>query len=153
MRRVNSLRGVECVFANDWDVRDFLSFSGIDLANHYFSVVDDSMFMFLNGKPIKLPSQFSPAYFQDLMHQPFWGQYFILHLYPEGSPTEEIDTYEDFLHSHCEMIVLLYDRAYVEIYCKDSAWTQILFQRGTEIPGAHVTKKYDDTDTRTEMYV
>lgn len=153
MRKEHSLRGVECVFANDSDVRSFLSFSGIDLTNHYFSVVDASMFIFVNGNPIKLPPQFSPAYFQDLMQQPFWGQYFVLHLYPEGSPMEEIETYEDFLHSDCEMIVLLYDRAYVEIYCKDSAWTQILFESSTKIPGAHVSKKYDNTDTRTEMYV
>jgi len=51
------------------------------------------------------------------------------------------------------MIILMYDGYYLEIYCKDSALLQTLMQEAKKLSDTIVEGKYDDTDTRTMMYV
>ena len=77
----------------------------------------------------------------------------VMHLYPAGVCPHEIDTYEDFVNSKCEMIVLAYDGSYVEVYCKQAQWIHRLLQNAKAIPGTQFCPKYVETDTRTTMYV
>ena len=96
---------------------------------------------------------FLPGYFQELIQKSFVGESLVLHLYPENTDYEEIETYEDFLNSNCEMIILLYDFYYLEIYSKNQTWIQKLMHTAINTPGAVVEEKYEETDARTIMYV
>lgn len=51
------------------------------------------------------------------------------------------------------MIILLYDFYYLEIYSKNHIWTQKLMHAAIDIPGTIVEEKYEETDTRTTLYV
>lgn len=97
--------------------------------------------------------RFPHSYFQELIQKAFVGESLILHLYPEEADYEEIDSYVDFLKSKCEMIILLYDFYYLEIYSKNHIWTQKLMHAAIDIPGTIVEEKYEETDTRTTLYV
>lgn len=146
-----SLCGFECVFSRKSDVWSFFEFSDIVLDHHYFRVADASVFS--HGLRIKILERFPSSYFQELIQQSFVGEGLVLHLYPENADYEEIDNYEDFQKSNCEMIILLYDFYYLEVYCKNQTWIQKLMHTASNTPGAVVEEKYEETDTRSTMYV
>ena len=151
MSKRNSLCGFECVFSKKADVWRFFDFSVLELDRYYFCVVDAAVFS--HGKRIAIPEKFAADYFQELVQWEFVGEGLVLHLYPENADYQEIDYYEDFLKSNCEMIILLYDFYYMEVYCKNELWLNSLMQTAMAIPNAVVEKKYEHTDTRTSMYV
>ena len=146
-----SIIGFECVFAKKADIRNFFRFSNIELDHYYFSVADAAVFS--QCKRVEILEKFQPSYFQELIQMTFTAERLVLHLYPGTTDSEEIDTYEDFLKSNCEMIILLYDFYYMEVYCKNQLWLNSLMQTAMAIPNAVVEKKYEHTDTRTSMYV
>lgn len=148
MHKKHLFCGIDCVFPDSSDVWDFFNFSNITFGNFYFSIVDVCWF---SGDIF--PPKLSPAYFRELARQTSYVGFLVMHLYPEGVPAEEINDYADFLRSNCEMIVLLCDGCYVEIYCKNHIWLQTLLRDAKKVPGAIVEEKYEDTDPRSIMYV
>ncbi len=147
----NSLCGFECVFSRKSDIRSFFNFSDIVFDHYYFSVADASVFS--HGRKIEIPERFLPNYFQELIQKSFVGERLVLHLYPKNADYEEIENYEDFQKSKCEMIILLYDFYYLEIYCKNQTWIQKLIHTASNTQGAVVEEKYEEKDIRTTMYV
>lgn len=151
MSTKNSLCGFECVFSRKSDVWNFFNFSGIVLDHYYFRVADASVFS--HGRRIEILERFPPGYIQELIKKSFVGESLVLHLYPENTDYAEIDNYQDFLKSRCEMIILLYDFYYLEIYCKNQIWINKLMHTVLNTPGALVEEKHEETDTRTSMSV
>lgn len=143
--------GIECVFKNSSDICDFLKLINIDSTNMIFYVIDNSLF-YKNDR-IELSEELSVNYFSRFNSKQFVVERLVLHLYPTGAVMEKIDNYNEFLLSECEMIVLICDACYLEIYCKNQRWLQTLLSDAKNIRGAVVEKKYTDTDPRTEMYV
>lgn len=50
-----------------------------------------------------------------------------LKAFPIGCEIKNIDTYEDFLNSSCEIIIFISDCSYVDIYCKDKNMIKELY--------------------------
>lgn len=151
MSKGNAFCGIECEFSKEEDVEKLLLFENIDFEHSYFFVADAGVFA--NAQGIADAETFSHTYFQKLIRRPMWMNSFILHLYEENVSPEKINTYDDYVKSQCEMIILLYDSCYVEIYCKNQVWLQEILRSAQEIPNAVVEEKYEDTDPRSEMYV
>lgn len=151
MSEGNALCGFECEFAKTSDAWEFFAFPDIELDHYYFKVVDANIFSRCRG--LEILAEFQASHFQELFQKYFVGEALVLHLYPENTDYEEIDNYEDYLKSKCEMIILLFDYCYMEVYCKNQIWLQKLMHTAIDIPGAIVDEKYEDTDTRTTMYV
>lgn len=143
--------GFECVFSKANDVLLFFNSFNLKLNRYYFYTVDAAVYSY--NKRLDVPRKFLCSYFQELVQSCFWGEGLVLHLYPESAEFQKIDNYDDFLNSECQMIILLYDVCYLEIYCKNQEWLQILMQKAIDIPGACVEGKSKDTDSRTMMYV
>lgn len=56
--------------------------------------------------------------FQKLIQKPHFVLFAKLSAFSYNKELQEIETYIDYLKSNCEMIVLIYDCEYVEIYTK-----------------------------------
>ena len=151
MNTEKHLCGLECKFLKKSDVWSFFDFSDLALDKYYFQVVDAAVFS--NRTRIKVLEKFQHRYFQELIKQSFVGERLVLHLYPEATPCVEIENYEDFSKSKCEMIILLYDFCYMEIYCKRRLWIEQLIHKANNISGSVVERKFEETDPRTTMYV
>lgn len=143
--------GFECLFSKKTDVWNFLTFSALKLDHFYFKVVDAAVF--LCGRRIEILDQFLPSYLHELNQMSLAGERLVLHLYPENTSYVEIDNYKEFQKSECEMIILLYDFYYIEIYCKNQVWLQKMMHEVISTPGAVIDEKYEDNDPRTVMYV
>lgn len=51
-----------------------------------------------------------------------------LKAYPKGNNPADIKTYDEFLKSNCQLVLLVVDTIYMIIYCKDSEKLESLFQ-------------------------
>lgn len=74
-------------------------------------------------------------------------------IYPANATKNDINTYEDFLNSDCEIIFLLYDVDYVEIYVKSEAHLLQFIKNADAIGCPSITIKTDLNDGRTRMSV
>ena len=148
---MNDLRGFECIFRKKQDLRDFLAFQNVDLSHCYFQVVDGMVCS--NRTWMEIPETFEASYFQAPEIRHLVVDHLTLHVYPKGEAYTDIDTYEDFQNSKAELLILICDFYYLELYCKRPDWLLTLLQNARTIPDVEIDLKYPDTDPRTEMYV
>ena len=83
----------------------------------------------------------------------FWAERLVLHVYAKKHAPEKIGTYAEYLSGACQMILLLCDVAYLELYCKDERLLRKLLDRVRTYPGAEVSVKTETDDPRDRMYV
>ncbi|MCY8854597.1 DUF2691 family protein [Bacillus inaquosorum] len=76
-----------------------------------------------------------------------------LQAYPFGQAVDLVQTYEEFIDSDCELVLLLADSSYVSIYCKDRNVIEKLFINALKNDFEEVQLITDDNDTRTGLTV
>lgn len=74
-----------------------------------------------------------------------------LQAYPFGQAVDLVQTYEEFVDSDCELVLLLADSSYVSIYCKDRNVIEKLFINALKNDFEEVQLITDDNDTRTGL--
>lgn len=145
--KINELMiGIDCVFQSYKDVWEILKFNGIDFEEYQFSVIFENM---INN----LPENFAPEYFKELISKCEIFNFALFHLYLPNDKKECIVTLKDFFSSNCEMIVLISDTCYVEIYCKKRDWLEIIYKNAVNIPKSIVEIKTTDNDSRTDLFI
>jgi len=75
-----------------------------------------------------------------------------LRRYPEGSAIDQIDTYEEYLESPSDVIILFYDGGYCQIYAKDEEITHRLYKLAARHEFEDIEYVYDENDGRTGMH-
>lgn len=84
------------------------------------------------------------------------GNYFVYflnaQLYPKNAKENVIDTYDDFVKSLCDLIILCYDNSYIEFYIKSKDLWETIFKNLKEKDIKYRVKTREN-DTRTQMYV
>lgn len=73
-----------------------------------------------------------------------------LQAYPKGE-LSNIETYDEFLKSNCELILLVVDSCYVTIYCKNKGTIELLYKNATDCGFEDVIYITDENDTRTSL--
>ncbi|MCY7909727.1 DUF2691 family protein [Bacillus inaquosorum] len=76
-----------------------------------------------------------------------------LQAYPFGQAVDLVQTYEEFVDSDCELVLLLADSSYVSIYCKDRNVIEKLFINALKNDSEEVQLITDDNDTRTGLTI
>ncbi|MCY7756853.1 DUF2691 family protein [Bacillus inaquosorum] len=76
-----------------------------------------------------------------------------LQAYPFGQAVNLVQTYEEFVDSDCELVLLLADSSYVSIYCKDRNVIEKLFINALKNDSEEVQLITDDNDTRTGLTI
>lgn len=76
-----------------------------------------------------------------------------LQAYPFGQAVDLVQTYEEFIDSDCELVLLLADSSYVSIYCNDRNVIEKLFINALKNDFEEVQLITDDNDTRTGLTV
>ncbi|MCU5378528.1 DUF2691 family protein [Bacillus cereus] len=75
-----------------------------------------------------------------------------LKAYPKGEVLEEIETYEEFKESKCEVVVLVADGDYIHIYAKDQKAIELMYENARN-QGFYVEYVTDENDGRTRLSV
>ncbi len=152
MRKTDKLCGIRIEFSTLTDIWTFFASSKLAFEKCYFHVEDAAIYS--NGKRMAIPLKFTQEYFEKLIQYSFVAERLVLHMYPDNTMPSVIDDYKDFQKSHCEMVILMYDCNFVEIYCKDQSLIQSFITLcNNSIPAAVIQEKYEGTDLRTVFYV
>lgn len=84
------------------------------------------------------------------------GDYYVifaeLQAFPKGK-TAEISTYDEFMKSDCELVLLVADSRYATIYCKDLDNLELLFRHAHSCGFTNVEYVTDENDTRNRLSV
>lgn len=76
----------------------------------------------------------------------------VLHLYPADMPITAIDTYADFLNSHCLCCLIYYDCGILDLYIKEAVFREKILKKLTELNAEELTLLTWENDGRTVMY-
>lgn len=78
----------------------------------------------------------------------YWIIFADLQAYPKGK-VSEIDTYEEFVKSECELVLFVVDSYYTVIYCKDKETLELLYKNAEDFGFKDIQFITDENDTRT----
>ncbi len=73
--------------------------------------------------------------------------------YSKECDIKNIHTYKEFVDSNCDIIILIYDCEFVEIYSKNESTSILLFRRAKALGYKSCGYITDDNDSRTKMDV
>lgn len=73
-----------------------------------------------------------------------------LQAYPKGE-FSEIETYDDFIESQCELVLLVVDSCYFTIYCRNKETIELLYKNATDCGFEDIKYITDENDTRTRL--
>ncbi|PQP80761.1 hypothetical protein C0Q44_26400 [Paenibacillus sp. PCH8] len=76
-----------------------------------------------------------------------------LKAYPKGAQITDVMTYEDYMVSECQMVVLVIDSIYVTVYCKDLEKVEELYHHINGLGFESLEYLTDENDTRTKLSV
>ena len=71
--------------------------------------------------------------------------------YPVGALKDNILTYDDFIRSNCEMVLLCVDSKYVDLYSKNDEFTSKVFEMCIQNRFKKVEYITDENDERTRL--
>ncbi|MBK5447116.1 DUF2691 family protein [Bacillus sp. TH22] len=75
-----------------------------------------------------------------------------LKAYPKGGKVVDIETYEEFKESKCELVLLVADCTYVTVYAKDQEAIELMYENAID-QGFYVEYVTDENDGRTRLSV
>ena len=83
------------------------------------------------------------------------NQYYVifadLKAFPKSENVTNIETYEDYIKSECQLIILVVDCSYTTIYCKDKENLDRLYQNAKDSGFKNVQYITDENDTMTSL--
>jgi hypothetical protein len=128
-------------------VRELLK--GIVLEQYDWYCIEDEIIKADDN--FRLPERLTAQEVEACFWEPDYLAVFLnLQAYPKNTPPCGIDTYEDFLHSACEFVLLITDANLIEIYAK-SRTIGMFTENVKRLVGDKYTVKTAEDDGRTRF--
>ncbi|UVB77266.1 DUF2691 family protein [Bacillus subtilis] len=90
---------------------------------------------------------------QQLKTNQYYTIFVELKAFPYGKMVNQVNTYEEFADSDCELVLLIADNSYVSIYCKNKKFIEKLYFNALQNDFEDVQFITDENDTRTSLTV
>lgn len=153
------IRGITFEVPNKWGyiLRDILA--PIDVSAFNWLVKNEEAYYVVGGelgeplfnhKILHLGGQLLQKKIEEQMSYVIFAA---LKAYPKGSVPKELETYNDFKESDCELVLLIADGTFVTVYCKDNVLSETLFNHAKRKGYMDVAYTTDENDERTGFSV
>ncbi|MGN7403539.1 DUF2691 family protein [Cytobacillus praedii] len=76
-----------------------------------------------------------------------------LKAFPSGEILKNVETYEEFVNSTCQWVLLIVDSVYATIYCKEKEQIEWLYQNAESLGFKNIQYITDENDTRIKLSV
>lgn len=106
-----------------------------------------------NNDSMFFPEKMTDSEFHSIMtNERSYFVYFLnLQAYPIGTKLTTIKTYNDFLNSECEIVLLISDGRYIDIYAKHKEHIEQCIENAKELGCEKIEILTDENDGRTEF--
>lgn len=130
-------------------------FEGIDVTNfNWYYVADESEVWTDNENEEYFDKKYySGKEFLRCIDKDGYVIFLKLQAYSGDVKVENVTSYEEYVKSDCQIIVLIYDCEYVEIYCKDTKLTKSFFDQVKRMNYGNVELITDENDRRTSFCI
>ena len=98
----------------------------------------------MTSEELMKQAQRSPEYY------PLFGEF---KAFTSKESITSIDTYSDFVDSDCQLIILIADAIYIDIYAKDKETLEQIKKNALELNCTEITDITDENDERYKMYI
>ena len=120
--------GIRFKIKNEYDNIFYKIFKNIKFENYRWDIVEGEIYN-LDGKNYLDKESYSNREFKKLVE---YGTYYPvfanIQIYQAQDEREDIQTYEDFIRSKCQLILLITDNEFVDIYTKNKTWLNTIYQ-------------------------
>ena len=149
------IRGVEFLRTEGYDRFLYDMFQNIALEKYDLYIRDVDIAMGNESiSDIELPDCMRGEEFLKAVDEKSYLTIFIdITAYPKGAQKKELEVYEDFLDSKCEIVFLVHDVKYVEIYTKDDKILYQFIENAKKVGCKDLSIKTDENDDRTGLSV
>ena len=146
------IRGISFVIQNSRNILKEI-FEEIDIKKYYWYNVEDQSEVWSKVQENEdfRRKCFNGDNFYELIQNDCYVIFLKVQMYLENVNYCNVNTYEEFLNSDCEMIVLIYDSAFVEIYTKKEDMADIFYRIAKKHNYKNVDYITDANDSRVEM--
>lgn len=145
----SSIRGLECILDSYYNhIGELLRILAVDGYSFYIPWC-----LLSNHHEIKHPPNVAVSTNEllQLASATIWE--LELQIYPAGQAKEDFETYDEFLTSQCQCVLIYYDCGCTELYFKDIAQLQNIWSKLTFIGAENLTLKTDQSDGRTSPHL
>lgn len=145
--------GIECEYISSYERILYDLLKNIKYDEYDWRFVQQEIYFDVD-KNRKVPYILSGVDFEKMIksEDKYYCFFVNLQAYPSHQEQAEIKTYSDFVKSKCELIVLLSDNSFIEVYAKSSFLLQQIIDN-IESKNISYQIKTIDNDGRTSMYV
>lgn len=149
------MRGLSFEIPNKYGRFLFDILSAIDIKNDHWRVGGGEAY-YIEADQLGAPLFLKSAYTGDELYETLTANdYYVifadLKAFPQQADVQEIPTYEAFVTSRCEFVLLIVDCAYVTLYAKSEQAIKQLYTQAITAGYTEVTYITDDNDDRTTL--
>lgn len=124
--------GISFKIKNEYDNIFYQIFKSINFENYRWDIVQDEIYDSV-GKNYFDQASYSNEEFKKLVE---YGTYYPvfanIQIYRIQDEIEDIQTYEDFISSKCQLALFIVDNEFVDIYVKNETWLNIIYQNAID---------------------
>lgn len=142
---------IECIFCDCESLNNYLKMDNVNMTALCVQITDQAIY--LKGNRIAFPTSIDGCDFGLFSSDLFIYERLVLLLFPQGAQAVPIYTRDDFNNSSCQMVILLYDATYIEIYLKDIQTALVLCENARTSGASKVVLKEAENDMREQFYV
>ena len=146
-------RGVFFKLTNQFDTILLDILSCVDVENYcWYNVRSENQVWDKTRKERFLKSDYySGTALSECISNEHYAMFAKLQAYFIDGAFKDIDNYDDFKNSDCQIMLLLYDCDYVEIYAKDKNVIDSFYRNALELECEEAEYITDENDSRTRM--
>ena len=120
--------GIRFKIKNEYDNIFYKIFKGINLDECDWNIVEDEIYS-QTGENYFDKDYYSNNEFQELIkYGTYYPVFANIQIYIKQEKLEDIETYQDFVNSECQLVLFITDNEFVDIYAKKEEWLNIIFQ-------------------------
>lgn len=127
--------GLDIKVNNEYNSYLHKMLNGIDFLKYQWQIYADQIFYKENGNLdqgiFNACVLSGEEFIKCISRNSYWFIFVDIKAYKVGSESAEIETFEDFISSDCELVLLCTDSSYIEIYCKDKEILDMIYNNCT----------------------
>ena len=129
--------------------------SGIDISAYSWCCIKNQTEVWdkVSEKELFDETNYNGNDFLKCIQTPHYMIFLKLQAYYQTHNFYEIQSYENFIDSDCQIIVLVYDCEFVEIYAKDITVCNSIYKKASQSGYDDVSYITEDNDRRTKMSI